>query len=397
MIYMDNASTTPLCDAVKERIKKSMGLDSFANPSNSYGIASNEYNKIRCAKIDTMIHFNGKLSKYDVYYTSGATESNNWALRSFAETFGKKGVIITDTIEHPSVYNTALDLKNKNKCTVVFVESTPYGIVDKNKLVREIKKRAPHRPTLVSLMAVNNQLGTIQPIKEVGLVCKEYGAYFHVDATQAIGRVKIDLENDNIDMLSFSAHKFGGMKGIGALICRKDLNITPLLTGGKQNHGKRAGTENVLGILTTKDALENALKDFYEKHVKLQEMEDYIVHNLRSDAFYVNGSKIYGEKVPGFLSLSFRGISGYELSLMLEANKIYTSTTSACETGVEKINRVLAACGYDEDRIKGTIRITLSADNTMEECEELVKKINELLDGLATGEILGLLGLTNKE
>ena len=374
MIYFDHAATTPLCDAVKEQIP--ILLDKFANPSSQYNPARDVYGDIYDAEREILSLLGVSPAEYNIYFTSGATESNNWALRSFAETRGKKCTIISSEIEHPSVYNTITDLSGQGKCKAYFAKTKGNGLVDVEDLIK-LSYENNRSEKLVSIMAVNNQLGTVQPINDIGFVCKramKNEDLFHVDATQAIGHMDIKIKESNIDLLSASAHKFGGMKGVGFLICKKNLNIRPMITGGKQNKGKRAGTENVIGILTTATALRESMKDLNAKRIKIESLKNHILNGLEPGSFVLNSNA--EESAPNILNISLRDIFGDTAALYLESKEIYVSTTSACESGEKIMNRVLAACGFDTKRINGALRISLSDKNTIEECDELIKAIN---------------------
>lgn len=377
MIYFDNAATTPLCEPVKEQIKNS--LKYYANPSSIYQPGRDEYIKIWSAERKILELLKVDPKKYDIYFTSGATEGNNWVLNWAANNRYK---IITSALEHPSVYNTALKIQKKNRFAVSFSKIAMWhddGRIDASDMLDKIwKNNLFFKNKLVSVMAVNNQLGTIQPLSAIGAICEKTGSIFHVDATQAVGHIGIDIDKSNIDILTASAHKFGGMKGTGFVICKKGIGFSPMIFGGKQNKNMRAGTENVLGITTTATALQDAMENLPEKQIHISKLRDYILFNLPSESYQLNGSIFH--RCPGIINLSFYDISGYELALFLEAYGIYVSTNSACESGVEKSNRVLEACGYDEDRINGAIRISLSDKNTLEECQALVRAITEILE-----------------
>ena len=377
MIYFDNAATTPVCTRVKEHMK--FLIDEYANPSSQYAPAKLNYQRLYDAEKDILQLLNADPKEYNVYFTSGATESNNWALRSFAHKHNNKCAIIAPQTEHPSVHNTILDLYTRDGVRYRFVNSYGDGSIDLVDFVDACCER-PHIPKMVSVMAVNNQLGTKQPIDYIGNVCEDiFGAekVFHVDATQALGHMEIDMSDGIIDMLSGSAHKFGGLKGVGFLVCKKNLCIIPMIVGGKQNKNKRAGTENVLGIATTATALKDSYSNFEEKQKKICALRERILNGLTEDSYYLNGSI---DGVPHIINISLKNISGYRAALFLEANHIYVSTTSACESDEAETtqNRVLQACGYDDERIKGAIRISLSHLNTEEECDKLVEVINQI-------------------
>ena len=381
MIYFDNAATMPICKPVVDEIGR-YTQRFHANPSSPYPPGRVSYDMIRSSGIRILKLLNLDTHKYAIYFTSGATEANNWALR-WANSMRYK--IITSDTEHPSVYNTALDIKKKHPFGVEIVSSKSLfssdcdGLVSYYKITEALKRKSIlYRNKLLSVMAVNNQLGTTQLISGFGRACKKYGCLFHVDATQAIGHIEIDMERDCIDILTGSAHKFGGMMGVGFLICKKNLGLTPMITGGKQNKGMRAGTENVLGIITTSIALADALNNLEEKQDKIGKMRNFILDELPKNSYILNGNSFH--RIPNITNISFRDITGQELCTFLEAYGIYISTNSACESDVEKSNRVLKAFGYDDDTVRGSVRISLSENNTMEECQEFVKAVTEILE-----------------
>ena len=375
MIYFDNAATTPVAEPVKAQVVEL--LDKFANPSSRYAPAKEAYQMIYDSEKEILELLGADPKEYNVYFTSGATEANNWAISSFAHQNPNGCAIIASGIEHPSVHNAILKYSDEsNYCKHRFAKTNKNGIIDADDLL-EACFDFPSLPKMVSVMAVNNQLGTVQPIEYIGALCGEIfreKKLFHVDATQAVGHTGIDLGLGNIDMLSASAHKFGGLKGTGFLVCKKDLCITPMIVGGKQNKNRRAGTENVIGIVTTATALRESLKDLASKQKKICEMKEHILSGLIPGSYEVNGSP----NASGILNISLKNNTGDRASLYLEAKHIYVSTTSACESreSSEIKNRILEACGFDEERIRGAIRISLSADNTKEECDELIKELN---------------------
>lgn len=381
MIYFDNASTTPLCEPVIKEIQK-YPEHFHANPSNVYAPGITEYYRIRSAGQRILHLLDLDPHKYSIYFTSGATEANNWVLRWANKNRYK---ILTTGIEHPSVYNTAMDIKKRHPFGVDIIDAKPNllencdGIANFYNITNKLEKKSILYPKkLLSVMAVNNQLGTKQQITALGRRCRYNNCLFHVDATQALGHIEIDMVRDCIDFLTGSAHKFGGMKGTGFLICRKDIGLSPMITGGKQNGGMRAGTENVLGIITTPIALMDAMNDLDSKQKKIEKMRDYILSELPKDSYELNGNPFC--TVPNIINLSFKDVTGQELATFLEAYCIYVSTNSACESNVEKSNRVLKAFGFSDEQIKGSVRISLSNNNTMEECQEFVKAVKEILD-----------------
>lgn len=310
--------------------------------------------------------------EYSLYFTSGGTESNNWALRSLAKAGKENGKtkIISTSIEHPSVYNTLMDLK-RDGFDIVMVKPDSTGILNPHDIVSEIDDKT----ILVSVMTVNNIIGTIQPVEEIGKICRDRGVIFHTDCVQGVGQIPISMSETNIDMLSASAHKFGGMKGVGFLICKDDINLKPMITGGKQNGNKRAGTENVLGIATTESALSQSLHRLDEKMDYVTHLRTKILYGL-SDVCKLNGSLEH--RVPNNINISLdMGISGAELAVLLESDDIIVSTTSACETGSKSLDRTLLECGFEEDRINKSIRVTTSANTTIGDCNKFIEAVRK--------------------
>lgn len=373
MIYFDNAATTPFKECVKNVIIDSLENDEFANPSSGYKLAKDEYFKIYTARKNILKNITSYPDLYKLYFTSGGTESNNWAIQSVANMYSGsyKNKIISTTIEHPSVYNTLKHLE-ENGYEVVYVKPNKEGIVS----VSDISDNIDERTILVSVMMVNNQTGSIQPIEEIGKICRSRGVLFHSDCVQAVGHIEVDMDRMNIDMMSASAHKFGGMKGTGFLAVNSKYDIENMMYGGKQNIGKRPGTENVIGISSMSEALDYSCfyRNVFKEHIS--KMRKYIIDNIKAE-FIVNGSE--DNCYPGIINLGFKNVNKDDLILILEANGIMVSATSACETGEETKNRVLSEMNVPEEYMNGSIRISLYENNSIEECKKFVDTINEYI------------------
>lgn len=367
---MDNAATTPLRESVKDLICKSMNC--FCNPSSKYKPANDEYVKIVEARDMILTELTDRIDKYRICFTSGGTESNNWIINSIVESNkgSYKNKIITTSIEHPSVYNTMKHLES-NGYDVVYIKPDRTGVISPSAIENEIDERT----ILVSVMAVNNQIGSVQPLKEIGSICKNHDVPFHSDCVQAVGHIPINMDEMNLDFITASSHKFGGMKGVGFVVANKEHELNNMMYGGKQNYGLRPGTENVTGITTTALALKECCDNMDESIKKVDSMRRSIVNCIGNIDHIVNGSPV--NYSPFILNLSFKNISGVELAILLEANDIMVSTTSACETGVEKSNRILEEVKVPEDYIDGTIRISLSESNSQEECDLLIDLLSK--------------------
>lgn len=369
MIYMDNAATTPVSNSVKLCMQSL--IDEFENPSSSYKPSRDIYCKILEAKESILESLGADKSGWNVYFTSGGTESNNWALRGILEAVKKKDPsrnrLVISSVEHPSVYNTAMALEGF-KVSVVHPDSS--GVI----IPKALDAFVDEHTALVSIMAVNNQVGTIEPVKEYASICHKNGALFHSDCVQAVGHIPLYLDNLDVDLISASSHKFGGLKGSGFLCVKNNIELGNLMFGGKQNSGKRPGTESLINIVTTARALDECAEKMSSYIEKTSQMRNKIVTLLKDSAidFIVNGSWV--RRAPGNLNISFKNIDGSELATLLEADGIYISTTSACETG-EKQNRVLKEIKVPDEFINGTIRISLSENNTEEECSVVADSI----------------------
>lgn len=377
MIYADNAATTKLDIDALEAMKPFL-LENYANPSQPYSFAKKAKLALRTAR-ETIANCIGAEPE-EIYFTSGGTESDNWAIKSFAFPSDAKR-ILTSAIEHHAVLNAckAADAKT----VIMSVDSV--GIVTSEEL--EIAFDTGNKPmlgslsTLVSVMLVNNEIGTIEPVKELAAVAHRHAAYFHTDAVQAVGHIPVDVKNLGVDMLSASAHKFNGPKGIGFLYKKNGTLIAPFADGGAQERRMRAGTENVAAIAAMAKALENNCMHMEETAVKLQNMENVLLTTLRKAEipFIRNGSE---HRAPGNVSISIKNASGEMLLHRLDLMGICVSTGAACDSVNTQISHVIKAIGVPKEYAEGTIRISFGKDNTEEEARTIAKAIIKILNPL---------------
>ncbi len=322
-IYFDNAATTKLDDEVFKEMMPYF-INEYGNASSIYKLGRNSRNAVETAREKIAEAINAE--PREIYFTSGGTESDNTAIRGIAYNYKKKGNhIITSKIEHPAVLQTCKQLE-KEGFEVTYIDVDEYGIIDLESLKKSIKETT----ILISIMFANNEIGTIQPIKEIGKIAKENNIYFHTDSVQAVGSIKIDVKEMNIDSLSMSAHKFYGPKGIGALYVKKGINFQKFMNGGHQEKNKRAGTENVPAIVGMGKAIEIAYKDL-EKHTKhIKELRDYYIREVQDKIPYVKINGCIDKRLPGNSNISFRFIEGEGLLLNLDLKGICASSGSAC-------------------------------------------------------------------
>ena len=373
--YFDNAATT----AVKEEVLREM-LPYF---NIEYGNPSAMYNLGRRAKKD-IEQARNKVAKVlnaypkEIYFTGCGTESDNLAIKGIAYANKNKGNhIITSRIEHPAVLNTCHTLE-KEGFIVTYLNVNQEGIVDVNELVGAITDKT----ILISIMFANNEIGTIQPIKEIGEIAKAKNIYFHTDAVQAVGSLKIDVSKLNIDLLSMSAHKFYGPKGVGALYVKQGINMQKIQDGGHQEKDKRAGTENVSGIVGLGKAIELAYNDIDGYTDKLTSLRDYYISQVeeRIPDVILNGHK--DKRLPGNANMSFKNVKGESLLLNLDSCGIFASSGSACSSGTDSVSHVLLAIGLQKEMANGALRISIGENNTKEEIDYLVGKLVEIVDKL---------------
>lgn len=378
MIYLDNAATTPVWPEVVD-VMLPYYRENYGNPSGIYEFAAKRKKEIQNAR--KRIASSVGAEEEEIYFTSGGTESDNWALQSAVlMEKGKKRHIITTQMEHHAILNTCLSLE-KQGIEVTYLKVDENGMVSPEDVERAIR---PYT-CLVSVMFANNEIGTIQPIEKIGRITKKYHVLFHTDAVQAYGHIPIHVKSLNIDMLSASGHKFNGPKGIGFLYINKEIDLMPFLHGGHQENGKRAGTENVAGIIGMGKAAEIA-EDMQEKHEeKVRKMRDYLMNRILTEIPYVrvNGSR--KKRLPGNCNLSFQFIEGSSLLILLDMDGICASAGSACSSGETATSHVLSALGVPDEIARGTLRLTLGAQNTMEEMDYTVECIKKHVKKLREG------------
>ena len=375
MIYLDNAATTKTAPEVVEAMLPYFSED-YGNPSSVYSFASKAKMAITKAREQVAGVINARPE--DIYFTAGGTESDNWALKETFETYKHKGNhIITTKIEHHAVLHTCQWLE-KHGARVTYIDVDENGIVK----LDELEKAITDETVLISVMFANNEIGTIQPISEVGKIAKEHGVLFHTDAVQAFGQVPIDVEDMNIDMLSASGHKIHGPKGVGMLYIKKGIKIRSFINGGAQERKRRAGTENVTGIMGMAAAATLAHSTMSERTAKIATLRDYLIERVLKEVPYtrLNGDKV--KRLPNNSNISFRFIEGESLLIMLDMVGICGSSGSACTSGSLDPSHVLLAIGLPHEIAHGSLRLTLSEETTKEELDTVVEELKKILERL---------------
>jgi len=375
VIYLDNAATTKVAGEVVEAMLPYF-TENYGNPSSVYSFASKNKEAITTQREIVADALGAKPN--EIYFTAGGSESDNWALKATAEAYKDKGNhIITTKIEHHAILHTAEYLE-KNGFEVTYLD------VDENGMVRLEDLKAAIRPTtiLISVMFANNEIGTIEPIKEIGAIAKEHGILFHTDAVQAFGQVPINVDECNIDMLSASGHKLNGPKGIGFLYIRKGVKIRSFVHGGGQERKRRAGTENVPGIVGIGTATARAIRTMEERTKKEAELRDYLISRVLEEVPYTKLNGHPEKRLPNNANFSFRFIEGESLLIMLDMKGICASSGSACTSGSLDPSHVLLAIGLPHEIAHGSLRLTLSERTTKEEIDYVVESIKEIVTKL---------------
>ena len=375
-IYADNAATTRL-DADAFEAMKSFLLEDYGNASQPYFFAKKPKMAIKHAR-QTIAECIGADPR-DIFFTSGGSESDNWAIKRFASRTDIKH-IITTPIEHHAVLNSVLAEQRQDNVDVFYLEVDRYGQVDPMSLERILNRQreavASCESTLVSVMLANNEIGTIQPIKELAEIAKKYGAVFHTDAVQAVGHIPVNVSELSVNMLSASAHKFNGPKGIGFLYAKGGLKS--LIDGGSQESGHRAGTENVAAIVGMAEALKKNCENMKQNEEHIRVLEKYLLEKL--NASHIDYIRNGINQLPGNISLSFADSDGEMILHRLDLKKICISTGSACDSVNTQVSHVIKAIGVPERYAQGTIRISLGRDNTLEEIDEIVNALKAVFD-----------------
>ena len=374
-IYFDHAATTAMNPQVVEAMVPYF-TENFGNPSSIYEIARKNKQALDESR-DKIAKLLGADPK-EIYFTSGGTESDNWAIKGIANAYKEKGNhIITSAIEHHAVLHTCEYLESKGY-EVTYLPVNEFGQVDPQDVLKAIKDNT----ILISIMYANNEIGTIQPIEEIGKIAREKGIVFHTDAVQAVGHIPIDVKKANVDLLSLSGHKFHGPKGVGVLYIRKGIKIKPLLHGGAQERGRRGGTENVPGIVGLAKALELAVENMEENNKKMIELRDYIIKGISSKIDHVKLNGHPTDRLPNNINFTFDFIEGESLLLLLDMKGIYASSGSACTSGSLDPSHVLLAIGLPHERAHGSLRITLGDENTKEEADYLLEVLPPIVQRL---------------
>lgn len=375
MIYLDNAATTRMKKEVLDEMIPYF-IDKFENPSSIYS-PSREINK-SIEEARKVIADSINADSKEIYFTSGGSESDNWAIKGIALLRKDKGKhIITSKIEHHAVLETCKYLE-KEGFEITYLDVNEDGLISLEELENSIREDT----ILVSIMSANNEIGTIEPIKEIGEICKKHNVLFHTDAVQAYGNIKIDVNEMNIDLLSTSAHKLHGPKGIGFLYVSKGIMLNPLIHGGSQERGKRAGTTNAPLIMGFKKAVELKFKDMDKNNKYVIELRDYLIKRIENEIPYckLNGSR--DKRLPGNINFSFIFIEGEGMLLKLDALGICASSGSACTSGSLDPSHVLLAIGLPHATAHGSLRISINEENTKEEIDYLVDNLNKIIKDL---------------
>ncbi|WP_461810717.1 cysteine desulfurase NifS [Faecalimonas sp.] len=374
-IYLDNAATTKTAPEVVEAMLPYF-TENYGNPSSVYSFASKNKDVIAKQR-EIMANVLGAEAN-EIYFTAGGSEADNWALKATMEAYKNKGNhIITTKIEHHAVLHTAEYLERQG------FEVT-YLDVDENGIVKldELKKAIRPTTVLISIMFANNEIGTIQPIKEIGSIAKENGILFHTDAVQAFGQVPINVDECHIDMLSASGHKLNGPKGIGFLYIRKGVKIRSFVHGGAQERKRRAGTENVPGIVGFGTAVKRAADTMKERTGKERKLRDYMIERISSEIPYAKLNGDVKKRLPNNVNFSFRFIEGESLLIMLDMKGICASSGSACTSGSLDPSHVLLAIGLPHEIAHGSVRMTLGEETTKDDIDYVVDNLKEIVNKL---------------
>ncbi|MBP3339222.1 MAG: cysteine desulfurase [Lachnospiraceae bacterium] len=372
MIYLDNAATTRMSDKVANAMRKYM-VEDYYNPSAIYE------NAYKCMKVvensKEIIAGAINCSSDEIYITSGGTESDNWVLKGVANAYKDKGNhIIVSKIEHHAILNTCKYLEEMGY-DVTYLNVDENGCVNLNELKSAIKKET----ILISIMYANNEVGTLQPIEQIGQIAKRYNILFHTDAVQAFGHIPIDVNRLNIDMLSASSHKFGGPKGVGFLYVKNGLKMKPLIHGGSQENGMRGGTTNVSGIVGMAEAIKDSMINMRARMAYEIRLRDYMINRILREIPFckLNGDRF--KRLPNNINIGFKNVEGHSIIALLSDEEICASTGSACSSGDNDASHVLKAMRIQKDFLQGAVRFTISHENTKGEIDIVVNKLKEII------------------
>ena len=376
LIYLDNAATTKTAPEVLDAMLPYFS-EYYGNPSSIYDFAQKSKEAVTKGRQQIADALNTR--KEDIYFTAGGSEADNWALKATFEAYKSKGNhIITTKIEHHAILHTCEYLEKERGAKITYLD------VDENGVVRldELEKAIRPDTILISVMFANNEIGTIQPIKEIGEIAKKHGVLFHTDAVQAYGQLPINVDELHIDMLSSSGHKLNGPKGIGFLYIRKGVKIRSFVHGGAQERKRRAGTENVPGIVGYGKAAEIAAKTMKERTAKEIELRDHLIDRVLAEVPYTRLNGHRTNRLPNNANFSFQFVEGESLLILLDNNGICASSGSACTSGSLDPSHVLLAIGLPHEIAHGSLRLTLSAETTMEDIDFVVDCIKQIIERL---------------
>lgn len=374
-MYFDNAATTRTDDEVVKAMLPYL-TENYGNPSSIYKIGRESRKAVEDAREKVAKILNCEPG--EIYFTAGGSESDNTAIRGIAYSYRDKGNhIITSKIEHPAVLETCRQLESEG-FDVSYIGVNENGILD----IEELKSKIRPTTTLITIMFANNEIGTIQPIEEIGKIAREHQIIFHTDSVQAIGNIKIDVKALQIDALSLSAHKFYGPKGAGALYVRKGVKFDVLIHGGHQEKNKRAGTENVAGIVGLGVAIELAYQNLEEHNQKIKDLRDYYIEQVEKRIPYIRVNGDREKRLPGNSNISFQFIEGESLLLNLDLKGICASSGSACTSGSLEPSHVLLAIGLPHEIARNSLRISIGKYNTKEEVDYLIENLVEIVERL---------------
>lgn len=374
-IYLDNAATTRTAEEVVEAMIPYF-TENYGNPSSIYELGQRSKESITTAREQIAGVIGAKTE--EIYFTAGGSEADNWALKAACEAYEGKGKhIITTKIEHHAILHTCEYLEKKG-VEVTYLNVDENGLIDLDELQKAIRPDT----ILISIMFANNEIGTIEPIKEIGMIAKEHGILFHTDAVQAFGQVPIDVDEMHIDMLSSSAHKINGPKGIGFLYIRKGVKIRSFVHGGAQERKRRAGTENVPAIVGYGVAAQRAAKTMEERTARERQLRDYFIERVEKEIPHVKLNGHPTKRLPNNINFSFRFIEGESLLIMLDMKGIAGSSGSACTSGSLDPSHVLLAIGLPHEIAHGSLRLSLGEDTTKEDLDYTLEQIKEIIQRL---------------
>ena len=376
IIYMDNAATT----AVRKEVLDAMlpyFMEHYGNPSSIHSVGRDAKRAVEAARRQVAAALNAQ--PQEIYFTAGGSESDNWALRSATEMLAKKGKhIITSSIEHHAVLHTCEYLEKHRGYRITYLPVDEYGRVNP----ADVQKAIAEDTVLISVMAANNEIGTLQPIAEIGKIAREAGVLFHTDAVQAVGAIPLDVNALNVDLLSLSAHKFHGPKGVGALYVRKGVRMNNLIFGGAQERSLRAGTENLASIVGLGKAIEIAVAELPEYAARMTKLRDELIDGILAEIPDVRLNGHRTERLPGNVNVSVRYIEGESLLMRLDLLGIEGSSGSACTSGSLDPSHVLLAIGLPHEIAHGSLRLSLGINNTEDDVKRVLKELPGVVKNL---------------